>query len=192
MSYTITPELENYAHEVRQKYGVPESVTLGQAIYESSLGKSNIARQANNWFGMKGTGTVGSYNGWQKFNSVHESFLAYGKLLSKDRYTKYTNNAKTSAEYLQGVVKGGYCPDDGYVSNVLSIINSNNLEKYNTGTYTGNSDSDTENDSNILTNITGNITDSVKEIGAKVTTGLFILVLFIMSLLCITKIFSKG
>ena len=186
MSFTITPELENYAHEVKQKYNVPESVTLGQAIYESSLGKSNIAKQANNWFGMKGSGTAGSYNGWQKFNNVQESFLAYGKLLSSDRYTKYTKDAKTSAEYLQGVVKGGYCPDDGYVSNVLSIIQSNNLEKYNTGTYVATEDSTTNDSGGILSSITGGFA----EIGAKITTGIFILVLFVMCLLCITKIFT--
>lgn len=188
MSFNITPELENYAHEVKQRYGVPESVTLGQAIYESSLGKSNLAQKANNWFGMKGTGTAGSYNGWQKFNSVEESFLAYGKLLSSSRYTKYTNNAKTSAEYLQGVVKGGYCPDDGYVSNVLSIIQSNNLEKYNTGTYVGT----TENDNTDTSTNTFSFGSGLSEIGAKLTTGVFIIILFIMSILCITKIFSKG
>ena len=118
MAFTITPELENYAHGVKEKYGVPESVTLGQAIYESSLGQSNIAKQANNWFGMKGTGTAGSYNGWQKFNNVSESFDAYGKLLSKERYTSQTKNATTTAEYLQGIVNGGYCSDAGNVSNI--------------------------------------------------------------------------
>ena len=71
---------------VKEKYGVPESVTLGQAIYESGLGKSNIANQANNWFGMKGSGTAGQYNGtWAKYNSVYDSFDAYGKLLTKER-----------------------------------------------------------------------------------------------------------
>ena len=48
MAFTITPELANYAHGVKEKYGVPESVTLGQAIYESSLGQSNIAKQDHN------------------------------------------------------------------------------------------------------------------------------------------------
>ena len=136
MSHKITQEIENYAHEVKEKYGVPESITLAQAIYESSLGKSNLAQKNNNWFGIKSSG------GWAKYNSARDSFLAYGKLLSKDRYTKYTKNATTDSEYINGVVKGGYCDDEGYTSNILSIISSNKLDKYNTGEFIGNSDDD--------------------------------------------------
>lgn len=136
MSHKITPEIENYAHEVKEKYGVPESITLAQAIYESSLGKSNLAQKNNNWFGIK------SDSGWAKYDSARDSFIAYGKLLSKDRYTKYTKNAKTDSEYINGVVQGGYCDDEGYSTNILSIISSNKLDKYNTGEFIGNSDDD--------------------------------------------------
>lgn len=136
MSHKITPDIENYAHEVKEKYGVPESITLAQAIYESSLGKSNLAQKNNNWFGIKSGG------GWAKYDSARESFLAYGKLLSKDRYTQYTKNATTDSEYINGVVKGGYCDDVGYTTNILSIISSNKLDKYNTGEFIGNSDDD--------------------------------------------------
>lgn len=137
MSHKITPEIENYAHEVKEKYGVPESITLAQAIYESSLGKSNLAQKNNNWFGIKSGG------GWAKYDNARDSFLAYGKLLSKDRYTKYTKDATTDSEYINGVVKGGYCDDEGYTTNILSIISSNKLDKYNTGEFIGNSDDDT-------------------------------------------------
>lgn len=143
MSHKITPELENYAHEVKEKYGVPESITLAQAIYESSLGKSNLAQKNNNWFGIK------SGSGWAKYDSTRDSFLAYGKLLSKDRYTKYTKDAKTDSEYINGVVKGGYCDDAGYTTNILSIISSNKLDKYNTGKFIGNSDVSNENETTI-------------------------------------------
>lgn len=138
MSHKITPEIENYAHEVKEKYSVPESITLAQAIYESSLGKSNLAQKNNNWFGIK------SSSGWAKYNSTRDSFLAYGKLLSKDRYTKYTKDAKTDSEYINGVIKGGYCDDDGYTTNILSIIHSNNLDQYNTGKFIGNVDNSDE------------------------------------------------
>ena len=136
MSHKITPEIENYAHEVKEKYGVPESITLAQAIYESSLGKSDLAQKNNNWFGIK------SGSGWAKYDSARDSFLAYGKLLSKDRYTKYTKDATTDSDYINGVVKGGYCDDEGYTTNILSIISSNKLDKYNTGEFIGNSDND--------------------------------------------------
>lgn len=184
MSYNITSELENYAHEVRQKYGVPESVTLAQAIYESSLGQSNLAKNNNNWFGIK------SSTGWAKYSNTRESFLAYGKLLSKDRYTKYTKDAKTSAEYINGVIKGGYCDDAGYTTNILSIINSNNLEKYNTESGGNVIYSDDTTDTNNGNNSDNFVTSGVKEIGAKVTSGIFTIVVFILAIICLT--FSFG
>ena len=155
MSHKITPEIENYAHEVKEKYGVPESITLAQAIYESSLGKSNLAQKNNNWFGIKSSG------GWAKYDSARDSFLAYGKLLSKDRYTKYTKNATTDSEYINGVVKGGYCDDAGYTTNILSIISSNKLDRYNTGEFIGNSDDDTTATTSDNSSLVGNFLSGI-------------------------------
>ena len=184
MSIKIDNEIVNYAHMVKEKYGVPESVTLGQAIYESGLGKSNIANKANNWFGMKGSGTAGQYNGtWAKYNSVYDSFDAYGELLSKDRYTKYTKNASTTAQYLQGIVDGGYCPDAGYVTDVLNIINDNNLEKYNTSEYKGTSDiSDSESNGDTLTGMKG--------ILSNIVSWVLILVILVLAILFLVSAFS--
>ena len=184
MSIKIDSEIINYAHMVKEKYGVPESVTLGQAIYESGLGKSNIANQANNWFGMKGSGNAGQYNGtWAKYNSVYDSFDAYGKLLTKERYTSHTKNAKTTAEYLQGVVDGGYCPDAGYVTDVLNIINDNNLEKYNTSEYKGTSDiSDSESNGDTLTGMKG--------ILSNIVSWVLILVILVLAILFLVSAFS--
>ena len=184
MSIKIDNEVVNYAHMVKEKYGVPESVTLGQAIYESGLGKSNIANKANNWFGMKGSGTAGQYNGtWAKYNSVYDSFVAYGKLLSKDRYTKYTKNASTIAEYLHFVVDFCYFSDAGYVTDVLSIINSNNLEKYNTSEYKGTSDiSESESNGDTLTGMKG--------ILSNIVSWVLILVILILAILFLINAFS--
>ena len=184
MSIKIDNEIVNYAHMVKEKYGVPESVTLGQAIYESGLGKSNIANKANNWFGMKGSGTAGQYNGtWAKYNSVYDSFDAYGKLLTKERYTKHTKNASTTAQYLQGIVDGGYCPDAGYVTDVLNIINDNNLEKYNTSEYQGTSDiSDSESNVDTLTGMKG--------ILSNIVSWVLILVILVLAILFLVGAFS--
>ena len=132
---------------------------------------------------MKGSGTDGQYNGtWAKYNSVYDSFDAYGKLLTKERYTSHTKNAKTTAEYLQGIVDGGYCPDDGYVTNVLNIINDNNLEQYNTSEYKGTSDIS---DSNTPTNVTG-----IKGILSSITSWVLILVILILGILFLVGAFS--
>lgn len=171
MSHKITPELENYAHEVKEKYGVPESITLAQAIYESSLGKSNLAQKNNNWFGIK------SGSGWAKYDSTRDSFLAYGKLLSKERYTKYTKNAKTDSEYINGVVKGGYCDDAGYTTNILSIISSNKLDRYNTGEFIGNSGDDNTTTSDNTSLVDGIISGIMKYIMIAVLVVVMVLLM---------------
>ena len=179
MSIKIDSEIINYAHMVKEKYGVPESVTLGQAIYESGLGKSNVAQNSNNWFGVKGSGNAGSYNSYAKYETVYDSFDAYGQLLSKERYTSKTKNAATVAEYLQGVVAGGYCPDAGYVTDVLNIINSNNLEQYNTSEYKGTSSITAS------TEVTG-----IKGILANIVSWVFLLVFIVLAIMFLINAFS--
>lgn len=185
MGHKITPELENYAHEVKEKYGVPESITLAQAIYESSLGKSNLAQKNNNWFGIK------SGSGWAKYDSARESFLAYGKLLSKDRYAKYTKNAKTDSEYINGVVKGGYCDDAGYTTNILSIISSNKLDQYNTGKFIGNSETNEKiNDGVKTTDNTSLIGDFLSGIMKYIMIAVLVIIMILLMVFAFTP--QKG
>jgi uncharacterized FlgJ-related protein len=41
------------AIEEQKRYGIPASVTLAQMAVESGYGESNLARQDNNYFGIK-------------------------------------------------------------------------------------------------------------------------------------------
>lgn len=120
---------------MQARYGAPASVMLGQFVYESGAGTSHLARVANNCFGIKGTGPAGSYRSstgskWRKYHNKKESFEDYAKLVTNDRYSKYTKKSKNPETFLKGLVKGGYCPDAGYVSNVMSIIRKNSFTKY--------------------------------------------------------------
>lgn len=42
-----------YAMEQQVKYGIPSSVTLAQMALESTWGTSRLAREDNNYFGIK-------------------------------------------------------------------------------------------------------------------------------------------
>ena len=57
----IQAYIEQYkeiALEQERQFGIPASITLAQAILESEAGRSRLAREANNHFGIK------SYGGW--------------------------------------------------------------------------------------------------------------------------------
>ena len=80
---------------------IPPSIVIGQAIFESGWGRSNLAVNFNNLFGIKGTGegTVKirtfernsrnrRYGKWARFKvfpSRGDAILYHGRLLAKDR-----------------------------------------------------------------------------------------------------------
>lgn len=88
------------------KYGVPTSVQLAQAIQESGGGRSNIAQNSNNHFGIKYY--KNAYKGkyytdrrgikWRAYDSVIESYIDHAKFLNKHYnkvcYKDYTHWAK--------------------------------------------------------------------------------------------------
>ena len=125
----FTDEEINLALKVQELYNVPASVTLGQYALESGYGEHTVGK--NNYFNIKGSGT----GGYRDYNSKEESFMDFGRLLTKERYTSPTNSATTVQEYVQGVKNGGYAEDPNYVSKVMNIINSNNLTRLDTGDY---------------------------------------------------------
>ena len=139
---TFSPEVIRLAQETQAKYGVPASVTLAQYATESGYGKSWLARNANNYFGM-----MGSYNGqkvfktdryWRKYSSMEESFNDHGRLLSSGRYAQATKGA-TSADAYIDAIQPIYAPDSdgnhGIAKLWKTIIKQNNLTQYDTGSY---------------------------------------------------------
>lgn len=129
----ITTEDIRLAQESERKYGVPASVTLAQYILESASGTSNLARTKNNYFGMR----AGS-KGWQSFNSKAESYDAHGKLLAKPLYSKKTSGQTTIEGYIRAFSETYAPASDGnndYAGHLIKIINDNNLNQYNVGTW---------------------------------------------------------
>ena len=139
---TFSPEVIRLAQETQEKYGVPASVTLAQYATESGYGKSWLARNANNYFGM-----TGSYNGqkvyktdryWRKYSSMEESFNDHGRLLSSGRYAQATKGV-TSADAYIDAIQPIYAPESdgnhGISKLWKTIIKQNNLTQFDTGSY---------------------------------------------------------
>lgn len=129
-----------YAMEQMRRYGIPASITLAQGIIESADGRSTLANTANNHFGVKG-----SYNGnyvladddkpnekFKKYDNVGQSYEDHSKVLMAQRYQQYVKNLSPTdyRGWAIGIKKGGYASAQSYVSTVVSVIESANLQKY--------------------------------------------------------------
>lgn len=139
-----------YAKNVEAQYGIPTSVTLGQAIHESAGGTrtpkdASTGKESFNIYGVKGTGDAGSVSSWttEYVGGVKKKVLAnfraysnwqgslndYGKLLTNDRYKK-AFTTKDSYSFLSEIRKAGYATDPNYTTYVSKIMTDYNLTQY--------------------------------------------------------------
>lgn len=121
------------------KTGVPASITLAQAAFESGDGNSDLAREANNHFGIK---CHKEWNGetyiqdddrrnecFRKYNSVIESFDDHSNFLrTRDRYAFLFSIPRTDYRaWAHGLKKAGYATNPHYPERLIKIIEENQL-----------------------------------------------------------------
>jgi LysM repeat protein len=147
-SFAQTPEayIQKYsdiAQEQMRKYGVPASITLAQGILESASGKSKLAAEANNHFGIKCHDT---WNGatmhldddapnecFRKYKSVEQSFEDHSVFLKKPRYEELFNLEITDYKgWAQGLKKCGYATSSTYAKNLIDLIEKYELVQFDT------------------------------------------------------------
>ena len=125
------------------------SVVIAQAICESNWGQSKIMMNANAIFGIKATSswkgkvynanTQECYDG-STYTNITACFRAYDNLTDSikdyfdlitglDRYKKAVHT-QSPLECITAIKNGGYATSPTYINTIMSIINSNNLTKY--------------------------------------------------------------
>lgn len=124
------------------------SVTMAQGALETGYGKSTLMTKANAFFGIKANKTWKGkvYNASTKevieskeintravfraYDTVADSVHDYMNLICNNkRYKK----AVCNVDYIStatNIAKGGYATDTTYVDKIISIIEKNNLRKY--------------------------------------------------------------
>lgn len=118
------------------------SLTISQAILESSWGESALTKASNNLFGIKGKGgglwntkeflkgqwvTVkAEFAGYKDWG---ESINAHSVLLQKKRYAEVLT-AKNYLQAVQRVYAAGYATDPKYPQKLQQIIERYNLQQY--------------------------------------------------------------
>jgi murein DD-endopeptidase MepM/ murein hydrolase activator NlpD len=134
-----------YAMEQMRRYGIPVSVTLAQGIIESSNGQSQLARNENNHFGIKATPAWiagGGKYGLYTDDKPNEKFCSYGSVgNSYEHHSQFLKNNQRYAGcfklspddyrgWANGLEKAGYATAGKYASNLVGIIEKNDLQKY--------------------------------------------------------------
>ncbi len=117
-------------------YCVPESVTVAQAMLESASGSSRVARDNNNFFGIKtysgSSRCMKSSSVYCAYSSVTDSFLDHNSFFYKNgRYAQAIACRSDFSCFARKIAQAGYAEDPTYSSQLLSIISRNNLAGYN-------------------------------------------------------------
>ena len=140
----LTPEEYIYrwreiAVEHMEVYGIPASITMGQAILESGYGNGYLARVANNHFCIK---CKGSWTGatityaddnpndcFRVYESAEDSFRDHADFLnSGSRYDfLFAYDADDYKNWAKGLKKAGYATAADYAERLIGVIERYNL-----------------------------------------------------------------
>ena len=131
-----------------QRYGVPASVTIAQAIDESGWGRSLLAAKDNNLFGIKGSGSAGSvtyqtseYEGgrwitidasFRAYHNIAESIEDHAALLATSGYYTRAMAERASADAFANALTGVYATDPHYGATLIAFMRTYDLYRYDT------------------------------------------------------------
>lgn len=125
--------------------GVPASITLAQGMIESDFGRSRLAVEANNHFGIKchsdWTGqTIRHHDDkrnecFRKYKKVAESYYDHSDFLKAgSRYTFLFDLDITDYKgWARGLKKAGYATNPDYANMLIRKIEENNLMAFDRG-----------------------------------------------------------
>lgn len=142
---TFIDEIASEAKKLQQQTHLFASITIAQAILESDWGRSDLALEANNLFGIKGSHNDQSsvmptdeyINGqritvddaFKKYETIQASLADHLAFLEGASYQpiKTSKNYREAARALQN---GGYATDPDYATKLIALIEEFDLSKY--------------------------------------------------------------
>lgn len=143
---------ERYVDQYKQtaidqmnRYGIPASITLAQALLESGAGQSDLAKRSNNHFGIKcgsdWRGPSVSHDDdrkgecFRKYTYVSESYEDHSKFLKRDRYARLYSLAPDDYKgWAKGLKACGYATLSTYADRLIKIIEDYDLHQYDYAT----------------------------------------------------------
>jgi LysM repeat protein len=132
-----------------KRTGIPASITLAQGMIESDYGRSSLAKEANNHFGIKchrdWSGLKVYHNDdrrnecFRKYNKPEDSFYDHSEfLIAGSRYDFLFKLSSTDYKaWAQGLKKAGYATNPDYANLLIRKIEEKNLSYYDNGYKSG-------------------------------------------------------
>lgn len=129
------------ARSEMDRYGIPASIKLAQALLESGNGNSYLAREANNHFGIK---CGGVWNGpnvrrpddgpndcFRVYQNPEESFRDHSQFLLRKRYEDLFALRKDDYRgWARGLKSAGYATNPRYAELLIDLIERYELHQY--------------------------------------------------------------
>ena len=132
--------------EQERLYGIPAPITIAQGLLESAAGRSGLARNANNHFGIKAYGGWKGrvYHAWddeaqkskfRHYDNAVESFRDHAEFLKNNgRYRDlFTKSIYDYRGWANGLQKAGYATSPTYAKALIGYIDTYKLYAINGG-----------------------------------------------------------
>jgi len=143
-SYTSLQYIDRFkaiAIQEMNLYGIPASITLAQGLYESGSGNSELARVANNHFGIKcNSGWTGkSYykddddhnECFRVYDNPEDSYRDHSNFLKRKNYAHLFELDKNDYQgWAYGLKAAGYATNPKYPQIIIGIIQKYNMDQY--------------------------------------------------------------
>ena len=144
-------QIATYVKKYAGDYGIRvHSPIIAQAILESGWGRSTLASEYHNYFGLK---CGGAWNGksvnmatqeeyevgvmtdirdnFRVFDSMEDGVKGYFDFINYSRYANL-KGVKDPEEYCRRIKADGYATSSRYVDSLLRVIRDNNLTRFDT------------------------------------------------------------
>ncbi len=139
--WSYIDKYKEMAIDQMNRYRIPASITLAQGLLESNAGRSTLATEANNHFGIKVGGTwTGPYvlrdddapnEKFRKYKSAAESYEDHSKFLQGKRYQSLFQLELTDYKgWAHGLKAAGYATAPQYANSLISLIERFSLAQF--------------------------------------------------------------
>ena len=138
---TYINQYKDLAIEQMLRYHIPASITLAQGLFESSAGRSVLATQGNNHFGIKchnWTGPTQYHDDdargecFRVYKDARDSYEDHSKFLARQpRYARLFELGQLNYKgWAQGLKQCGYATNPQYANKLIQIIELYKLFDY--------------------------------------------------------------